>query len=166
MKFVILAIFATFVTQSFHLARKIPVTFAIFAKFAISSIFFLIAVFFKSFLLKLRIQFAIKFLLTRSILDISARSGAKVAPVSCKHPPNFTSHVHQTILNNATIIACNNNYNQLCFLESLLIKRYIPQLNYGIIAAKSLYCFSFKFNLNFSIFVILSSTFLSQLLVC
>ena len=29
-----LAIFATFVTQSFHLARKIPVTFAIFAKFA------------------------------------------------------------------------------------------------------------------------------------
>ena len=33
-KFVILAIFATFVTQSFHLARKIPVTFAIFAKFA------------------------------------------------------------------------------------------------------------------------------------
>ena len=33
-KFVILAIFATFVTQSFHLARKIPVTFAIFEKFA------------------------------------------------------------------------------------------------------------------------------------
>ena len=51
---------------------------------------------------------------------------------------NFTFHVHQTILNNATIIACNNNYNQLCFLESLLIKRYIPQLNYGIKAAKEL----------------------------
>ena len=37
---------------------------------------------------------------------------------------NFTSHVHQTTLNNATIIACNTNYNQLCFLESLIIKRY------------------------------------------
>ena len=45
---------------------------------------------------------------------------------------NFTSHVHQTILNNATITACNNNYNQLCFLESLSIKTYIPQLYYGI----------------------------------
>ena len=33
-KFLIRAIFATFVTQSFHLGRKIPVTFAIFAKFA------------------------------------------------------------------------------------------------------------------------------------
>ena len=28
---------------------------------------------------------------------------------------NFTSHVHQTILNNTKIIAWNNNYNQLCF---------------------------------------------------
>ena len=28
---------------------------------------------------------------------------------------NFTSHVNQTILNNAKIIAWNNNYNQLCF---------------------------------------------------
>ena len=33
-KFVNLAISATFVNQSFHLARKIPVTFAIFATFA------------------------------------------------------------------------------------------------------------------------------------
>ena len=115
-KFVILAIFATFVTQSFHLAGKIPVTFAISGKFAnftkrflafslcksiilknllfllflpyliCYSIFshsktnssdfcdfcdicyffyntFLIAVFFKSFLLKLRKQFDEKFLL-------------------------------------------------------------------------------------------------------
>ena len=45
---------------------------------------------------------------------------------------NFTSPLHQTILNNATITACNNNYNQLCFLESLSIKTYIPQLYYGI----------------------------------
>ena len=45
---------------------------------------------------------------------------------------NFTSHVHQTILNNATITACNNIYNQLCFLESLSIKTYIPQLYYGM----------------------------------
>ena len=37
-KFVLLAIFAIFVAQSFHVARKILVTFAIFAKFAISSI--------------------------------------------------------------------------------------------------------------------------------
>ena len=54
---------------------------------------------------------------------------------------NFTSHLHQTILNNATISAYNNNYNQLCFLESLLIKRYIPQLNYGIKASKELVLF-------------------------
>ena len=53
---------------------------------------------------------------------------------------SFNSHIHQTILNNTTIIiiAYINNYNQLCFLESLLIKRYIPQLNYGIKAAKEL----------------------------
>ena len=54
---------------------------------------------------------------------------------------NFTSHVHQTMLNNTTIIALNNNYNQLCFLKSLLIKRYIPQLNYAIKAAKELVLF-------------------------
>ena len=34
MKFVILAIFAIFVAQSFHIAGKILVTFAIFSKFA------------------------------------------------------------------------------------------------------------------------------------
>ena len=34
MKFVVLAIFAIFVAQSFHIGRKILVTFAIFAKFA------------------------------------------------------------------------------------------------------------------------------------
>ena len=57
---------------------------------------------------------------------------------------NFTCHIHQTILNNTTIIACNNNYNsynQLCFLESLLIKMYITQHNYGINAAKELVLF-------------------------
>ena len=54
---------------------------------------------------------------------------------------SFNSHIHQTILNNTTIIAYINNYNQLCFLESLLIKRYIPQLNYGINAAKELVLF-------------------------
>ena len=40
MKFVIPAIFAIFVIQSFHIARKILLTFAIFATFAISSILF------------------------------------------------------------------------------------------------------------------------------
>ena len=34
MKFVVLPIFAIFVAQSFHIGRKIIVTFAIFAKFA------------------------------------------------------------------------------------------------------------------------------------
>ena len=34
MKFVVLAIFAIFVAQSFHIGRKILVTFAIFGKFA------------------------------------------------------------------------------------------------------------------------------------
>ena len=37
---IFLLLFAIFVTQSFHSARKILVTFAIFAKFAISSILF------------------------------------------------------------------------------------------------------------------------------
>ena len=128
-KFVILAIFALFVAQSFHLGKKILVTFAIFAKFAdftkpflafslrksrilkicyscyfchiCYSIFshskkkasyfcdfcdiyyffytFLIAVFFKSFLLKLRKQFASKFLLSRSILDISGPEADQLA---------------------------------------------------------------------------------------
>ena len=54
---------------------------------------------------------------------------------------NFTSYLHQTILNNTTIIAFDNNYNQLCFLESLLMKRYIPQLNYGIKVSKELVLF-------------------------
>ena len=41
MKFVVLPIFAIFVAQSFHIGRKIIVTFAIFAKFAdISKPFF------------------------------------------------------------------------------------------------------------------------------
>ena len=75
---------------------------------------------------------------------------------------NFTSHNHQTILNNATIIAWNNNYNQLCFLESLFITRYKPQLIMALKLPKSLYCFSSRSNLNFRISVILSSTFLSQ----
>ena len=128
MKFVVLAIFAIFVAQSFHIGRKVLATFAIFAKFAaiskpfltfplskcriLKNLFFLlflpylllnlftqqnkfflllrflrpllyffytflIAVFFKSFLLKLRKQFASKFLLTRSILDISVSSKAE-----------------------------------------------------------------------------------------
>ena len=66
-------IFAIFLAQSFHVARKILVTFAIFAKFAISSILFW--VFFKCFLLKLRKQFASKVLPSRSILDISDVKG-------------------------------------------------------------------------------------------
>ena len=54
---------------------------------------------------------------------------------------DFKSHVHQTILNNVTIITCNNNYNQLYFLESLLIKRHKPQFNFCIEAAKELVLF-------------------------
>ena len=55
----------------------------------------------------------------------------------------LTLHVHQTVLNNLAIIAFNNNYNQLCFLESLLIKieLYKPQLNYDIKAAKEFVSF-------------------------
>ena len=121
----VLAIFAIFLAQSFHMTRKILVIFAIFAKFAdfskpfltfslcqcricliCSSCYFchiccsvfsrseknscyfcnfceicyffytsLIVVFFKCFLLKLRKQFARKFLPTTSILDISDAKG-------------------------------------------------------------------------------------------
>ena len=54
---------------------------------------------------------------------------------------NFKSHAQQTILNNVTIIVCDNNNNQLCFLESLLIKKRKPQLDFGIKAAKELVLF-------------------------
>ena len=128
--------FAIFVTQSFNVARKIPVTFAIFAKFAaftkpflafspcqsrilknlsfllfrLLNLFtkqkkfflllrflrhllyffytFLIAVFFKSFLLKLRKQFASKFLLTRSILDTSG--SPSLLPLNSTSFPGFS----------------------------------------------------------------------------
>jgi len=76
---------------------------------------------------------AFKFLLSLNNLPECINNKADVI--------NFKSYVHQTILNNVTIIACNNNYNQLCFLESLLIKRYKPQLTYGIKAAKELVLF-------------------------
>ena len=54
------------------------------------------------------------------------------------------SHVHQTILNNVTIIVSNNNFNQLCFLKSLLIKKYKSSLNYGIKDAKELLMYYFN----------------------
>ena len=57
---------------------------------------------------------------------------------------SFNSHVHQTTLNEATIIAYNKNRNQFCFVESLLNERYKPELNYGIKAAKELVLFSFQ----------------------
>ena len=55
---------------------------------------------------------------------------------------NFTSHVHQTIFNNATIIACNNSYNQLCFQESW--GTYL-NLTMTLKLPKSLNCFRFRF---------------------
>lgn len=45
--------------------------------------------------------------------------------------------IHMSVkhINNATtcIIACNYNFNQLCFLESLLIKKLKPSLNVVIL---------------------------------
>ena len=61
----------TYKYQSFHIAKSILLTFEIFAIFAIFLLYFSDSRYFKSFLLKLRQQFASKFLLTRSTLDIS-----------------------------------------------------------------------------------------------
>ena len=66
------------VTQSFLIySKKNSCYFCDFCEICYFFYTFLIAVFFKSFLLKLRKQFASKFLLTRSILDISEILGVK-----------------------------------------------------------------------------------------
>ena len=68
---VILAIFCHICYSIFSHSKKNSSYFCYFCDICYFFAIFLIAVFFKSFLLKLRKQFASKFLLTRSILDIS-----------------------------------------------------------------------------------------------
>ena len=50
-------------------------------------------------------------------------------------------HIHAAVLQNTLIIDKNNNWSQLCFLESLYIKRRNPTLNVGIKATKELVLF-------------------------
>ena len=50
-------------------------------------------------------------------------------------------HIHAAVLQNTRIIDKNNNWSQLCFLESLYIKRRNPTLNVGIKATKELVLF-------------------------
>ena len=69
---------------------------------------------------------ALKFLFSLNDLPECCNNKADVA--------NSKSHVHQTILTSVTISACNNNHNQLCFLESLLIKGTLSRgfLRFGV----------------------------------
>ena len=50
-------------------------------------------------------------------------------------------HISSAISNNTRVIDRNNNWTQLCFLESLYIKRLNPALNVGIKATKELNLF-------------------------
>ena len=50
-------------------------------------------------------------------------------------------HIHAAVLQNTRIIDKNNNWSQLCFLESLYIKRRNPTFNVGIKATKELVLF-------------------------
>ena len=50
-------------------------------------------------------------------------------------------HIHAAVLQNTHIIDKNNNWSQLCCLESLYIKRRNPMLNVGIKATKELVLF-------------------------
>ena len=51
-------------------------------------------------------------------------------------------HIHKAILHNASILATNSNFYQLCFLEPLYIKTAKPCLNTGIKATKELSLFA------------------------
>ena len=54
---------------------------------------------------------------------------------------NIPQHILETVKNNTKIIALNDSWVQLCFLEALLIKRLLPSLNQGIKNAKDLVLF-------------------------
>ena len=50
--------------------------------------------------------------------------------------------LHQFVLDNMEMLACNDNWLELCFLESYFIKMFKPTLNDGLKAAKDLVLFS------------------------
>ena len=58
---------------------------------------------------------------------------------SCSIDKN--KHIEHAIFNHTQILQQNNNWLQLCFLESLFIKRHSPSLNVGVKATKNLVLF-------------------------
>ena len=53
-------------------------------------------------------------------------------------PPSFldvqglSQHIQQAVQHNTSIVAMNNDFNELSFLEYLFIKMHKPKLNTGI----------------------------------
>ena len=56
--------------------------------------------------------------------------------------PNLTQHIYHSVRNNTGLLAQNDHWDQLCYLESLHIKRSSPTLNCGIKATKELALFT------------------------
>ena len=55
---------------------------------------------------------------------------------------DILGHIRTTVTDNVRIISKSENWAELCFLESLNIKRKKPSLNTGIKATKELVLFS------------------------
>ena len=54
---------------------------------------------------------------------------------------NQRQHIHHAVLQNSRILTHSRDWLELCFLESFLIKKIKPKINYGIKAAKELQLF-------------------------
>ena len=54
---------------------------------------------------------------------------------------NLQTHISSTVSDNWKILDSNTNWFQLCFLESLYIKRLKPKINDGLKTSKELLLF-------------------------
>ena len=54
---------------------------------------------------------------------------------------NLKAHIESAVADNWRILDSNSNWVQLCFLESLYIKRLKPKINDGLKASKELLLF-------------------------
>ena len=55
---------------------------------------------------------------------------------------NTQSHVLEAVRNHTNVVARNDNWSQLCFLETLFYKRHSPSLNDGLKAMKTFKLFT------------------------
>ena len=58
---------------------------------------------------------------------------------------NLQAHIASAVSDNWKILDFNTNWVQLCFLESLYIKRLKPKINEGLKASKELLLFRWQF---------------------